>query len=241
MAFNYRRVVPTGYTSYKLSLTGETPLLMSSGEADRTSDEFIAYRQLSVKSKKTLEDEARLRELEWYTRLYHDEKIGPYIPGANIKGMLVAAARNWRQGANFGRSLIVPEYRIPLIYDGPRDPQKLWEAGFHHFAMVGLTGSTGRVERTRPMFEEWALECEIAIDPEDINPSMLESAVERAERKFGLGDWRPQKGGDFGVFTAKMTLDDAKKRATKAKGSKARDEKAERALKTHTKKIKTTA
>ena len=80
-----RRVIPLGYKVCKLSLHGESPLLMSSGEADRDSDTYIAYRQLSKQRTKSVEDEDRLRELEWHTRLYFDEELGPYIPGKNSR------------------------------------------------------------------------------------------------------------------------------------------------------------
>jgi hypothetical protein len=87
-----RRIIPTGYHVCKLSLEGESSLLMSSGEADRESDTFRAYRALSKVRSKSEEEESRLRELEWYTRLYFDEQVGVYIPGKNVKELLRSAA-----------------------------------------------------------------------------------------------------------------------------------------------------
>lgn len=220
-----RRVIPSGYQVCLLHLDGETPLLMSSGEADRRSDTYRAYRALSKKRGKTIEDEDRLGELEWYTRLYYDEELGPYIPGKNVKELLRSAATKWRQGENVRRSLVIPDYRIPLTYKGPRDPVGLWEANFAYTTMVAMSGpSGGRVERCRPCFDTWSLECEIAYDPEDLDFPDLSMFVERSE-KYGLGDYRP----DFGAFRASLEVLRIEQRPSKAVAAKTRDAKAETA------------
>ena len=190
----YRKVVPAGYHTATLTLTGTSALLMNSGEVDRESDQYRAFVQLSQKSKKSLDDEARLREMEWALRLYLDEEVGPFIPGKNVKEMLRSAATKWRRGEDVKRSLIVVQHRIPLLYDGPRDQQGLWDKGYRYTAMVANAGiSRGRVVRCRPCFETWALEVELAWDAEDLDYDFLQIIVERS-RKFGLGDYRPEFG-----------------------------------------------
>lgn len=206
---------------YELHLQGVTPLLMSSAEAEREGDTYIAYRALGKKRGKTLEDEARLRELEWYTRLYFDDEIGCFIPGKNIKELLRSAATKWRRGEDVKRSLIVPSYRIPLIYEGPTTPSELWSDGrFSYTTMVANAGAgSGRVERTRPKFDQWQLRTEIAFDPEDIDASDLEMWVARAQ-KYGLGDYRP----DFGAFEASATFVREQREDARATAVKPRDE-----------------
>lgn len=232
-----RRVVPRGYQVHELTLTGLTPLLMSSGEVDRESDTFRAYRSLSKQRAKTIEQEERVRELEWYTRLYYDEQIGCYIPGKNIKELLRSAATKWKDGENVKRSLVVPEYRIPLIYDGPRTPEKLWEAGFKYTAMVSNAGAgSGRVERCRPKFDEWALKCEIAFDSDDLDADRVSEIVERS-MKYGLGDYRPE----FGAFEASLEFVRVQREPARADGRKARDTHAEAAVAAHAKRVKATA
>ncbi len=222
----FRRVIPVGYRVHELHLKGVTPLLMSSGEADRESDTYIAYRTLSKKRGKTIEDEARLRELEWYTRLYFDDQVGCYIPGKNIKELLRSAATKIRKGEDVKRSLIVPDYRIPLIYDGPKKPDALWKAGFSYVAMVANAGAgSGRVERCRPCFDEWELKTEIAYDPEDLSDHEIDYFVERSQ-KYGLGDYRP----DFGAFVATAKFLREQREDANANGAKRRDKKAEKVV-----------
>ena len=193
-----RRVVPPGYARATLILTGTSPLLMNSGEFDRDSETYRAYYLLGKKKAKSLDDDKRLRELEWTLRLYLDEEIGPYIPGRNVKELLRSSATKWRKGEEIKRSLIVIDYRIPLLYDGPRDQDELWQAGYKFEAMVANAGAgSGRVVRCRPKFEGWSLVADLAYDPEDLDFDFLGLVTERA-KKYGLGDYRPE----FGAFDA---------------------------------------
>ena len=207
----FRRVVPSGFQEATLILTGTSPLLMSCADFDRDGETYRAYYHLGKKRAKSLDDEARLRELEWTLRLYHDEQLGPFIPGKNIKEMLREAATKWRKGEELKRSLSVTSFRVPLVYDGPRDSETLWGDGFRYSTMVANAGAgSGRVLRCRPMFDQWSLVVEVAYDPEDLDFDLLELVVERS-RKFGLGDYRPAKGGDFGCFDAVLEQGDLHK------------------------------
>lgn len=195
-----RRVVPPGYATAVLKLVGTAPLLMNSGEVDRDSELYRAYYLLGQKKRKSLEDDARLREMEWELRLYLDPEIGPYVPGKNVKELLRSAATKWRRGEDIKRSLIVVPYRIPIDYQGPRDQAGLWAGGFRYTAMVSNAGiGSGRVLRCRPMFEKWSINVDLAYDPEEIDADFLSIVVDRSE-KYGLGDYRPE----FGSFVATL-------------------------------------
>jgi hypothetical protein len=214
-----RRVVPEGYATATLSLTGTAPLLMNSAEADRDSELFRAYTLLGQKKGKTLDDEARLRELEWELRIYLDDEIGPYVPGRMVKAVLCAAAGKFKKGATLGRSLITVLYRIPLEYDGPRDQDGLWKDGYRYTTMVKNAGfNAGRVMRCRPMFPEWAIHADIAFDPEEIDADTLGMIVERSQR-YGIGDYRPE----FGAFSATLNLTKTTRKSRAPLGSKSRN------------------
>lgn len=200
-----RRVVPPGYNDATLRLEGTSPLLMNSGEVDRDSELYRAYFLLGQKKRKTLEDDARLREMEWELRLYLDPDIGPFIPGKNVKELLRAAATKWRRGEDIKRSLVVIPYRVPLLYEGPRDQAALWAEGYRYTTMVSNAGiGSGRVLRCRPMFEHWSLDVELAYDPEEIDPDFLAIVIERSQ-KYGLGDFRPEFGA-FKGFLSRTVL-----------------------------------
>jgi hypothetical protein len=214
MASWQRRVIPEGYARVTLTLSGTSPLLMNSGEVDRDSELFRAYYMLGQKKRKTLDDEARLRELEWQLRLYLDADLGPYVPGKNVKELLRSAATKWRRGEDIKRSLVVEAYRIPLTYDG-----------FRYTAMVANAGmGSGRVLRCRPMLPKWSLSAAIAYDPEEIDGDFLALVVERSQ-KYGLGDYRPE----FGSFKAELSTPTVTKRGAQGDATKPRDHHREEA------------
>lgn len=197
----YRKIIPAGYALATLHFVGTAPLLMNSDSADQEGELFRAYRNLSVKSRKSLDDEARLREMQWQLAMYLDEDLGPYIPETYVIGALSTAATKWRKGTTIKHSLVVLQDRIPLEYDGPRTQQELWDAGFRDTRMVTNAGfNRGRVVRCRPCFDNWEVTAEIAFDPEEIDPDTLDLVVERSQ-KFGFGDYRPR----FGSFRATIT------------------------------------
>lgn len=227
MAGLLRREPPNGYIVHMLTLVGETPLLMSSGEVDRESDLYREYRALSKARSKTIEQEAQLRELEWHTRIYFDEEIGPYLPGKNVKELLRSAATKWKLGESVRRSLVVPDYRIPLVYEGPRDLKGLWENGYRYTTMVANAGAgSGRVERTRPCFDQWSIQCEIAFDTDELDEDSFMQIVQRSQ-KYGVGDYRPE----FGAFIASSDFLRQQKAEIHANGAKKRDEKMAVAVK----------
>lgn len=214
-----RRVIPEGYATATIHFTGTAPLLMNSADADRDSELFRAYTLLGQKKGKTLDDEARLREMEWELRIYLDADLGPFIPGRNVKGLLTEAAGKFRKGATLNRSLITVLYRIPLEYEGPRDQQGLWDEGFRYSTMVKNAGfNAGRVIRCRPMFPEWSLTADIAFDPEEVDADTLGLIVERSQR-YGLGDYRPE----FGAFSATLDLTGATRKTRAPLGTKKRN------------------
>lgn len=218
-----RRIVPAGYQLGSIAFTGVTPLLMKSGEYDRHSETFRAYTLLASKRGKSADDRQRLAELEWTLGLYLDADLGPYVPAKNIKEMLRSAATKFRKGEDIKRSLAVIQNRIPLIYEGPRDQGELWKAHYEKTMLVSNSGAgAGRVDRCRPMFREWGLVAEVAFDPEDIDPDLIPVVIERS-KKFGLGDYRPAKGGDFGMFEATWVPGELHKAAANGNGLKQQD------------------
>jgi hypothetical protein len=211
----FRQVVPDGYARATIHLEGTSPLLMACPDADRDGALYRAFSILSKKQGKSLDDEAKLRELEWELLLYLDDEIGPFLPGAMVKRCLIDAAGKFRRGATIKRSLVTIDYRIPLEYEGPRDQTNLWTKGYRYTTMVKNAGMNGgRVMRCRPMFKRWAVTVPIAFDPEEIDADTLALVVERSQR-YGLGDYRPALGGSFGSFAARITFE-TPKRASRA-------------------------
>lgn len=187
-------------TEYNLQIVGTSPLLMHSARLSNPLDpNSRAMKKISAKRNKSEEDYLALAKLEFIGGLYHDAKLGPYIPGANIFRTLVDAARKRKLGTRVTSSLFVREPINLLAYKGPRDLEGLWvDENFRHEASVKV--GTSRVIRTRPQFRSWGAECTLVVD-EGLDQDDLTQIVDIAGSTVGLGDWRPI----FGRFTGTLT------------------------------------
>lgn len=196
------RIVPSVYRSAQLRLEGEAPLLMHADTLlDITHPLTRQFKELTGKVGKTIDDEMNIARIEWLAGIYHDDELGPFIPGAMVKAALSAAGTRWKKGATINRSLVVIQSKIPLEYDGPRDLDGLWDDGFRDMRGAVNSGrNRGRVMRTRPCFEDWAITAEVAYDPKELETDVLEAVAEFAQVR-GIGDFRP----DFGTFKATWT------------------------------------
>lgn len=54
--------------------------------------------------------------------------------------------------------------------------------------------------RHRPMFEDWGADVSISYYPHIISRESVCNLLELAGESIGLGEWRPEKNGEFGMF-----------------------------------------
>lgn len=181
-------------------ITGTTPLLMHSSRGSNPLDPMTkAHKELTSKRKKTDDDHEAIARSEWRLGLYWSEGIGPYIPLMNVRASLVSGAKFNKLGASVKRSTVMTEMSAPLEYKGPRDPDAMFADGRFIDCQSVKVGQS-RLMRTRPVFPEWALQCELAYDEEQIERDQLVLAFENAGRLIGLGDFRAECGGTFGRY-----------------------------------------
>jgi hypothetical protein len=158
--------------------------------SDPLNEYAKALKQITAKKKKTDEDHAEVARREWHGGIYHDEKIGPYVPAAWLFKMLVEGARKSKNGREVGSFVTIEELKVPIIYEGPRGRAAL--AADPRFvdrrsAKVG----TARVMRTRPKFEDCHLRYTIVVYEGGPDVEIIESALEAAAMAVGIGDGRP--------------------------------------------------
>lgn len=65
--------------------------------------------------------------------------------------------------------------------------------------MVRVQGKDS-VPRYRALFPKWKVELEILYNENAISPEQLVHLYNHAGFAVGVGDWRPEKGGSFGMF-----------------------------------------
>ncbi|MFF4848783.1 hypothetical protein [Streptomyces sp. NPDC001194] len=185
---------------FRVTLTGTLPLLMHNAQlSDPLNPHARAMKSASAKRKKTDADHEDMARLEFLGGLYYDPDAGPFVPGDNIQRCLVDAAKLTRSGRQVTRGVFISTDINPVAYRGPRDPAELWlDENFRHRKSVKVGMS--RVMRTRPMFQQWAVEADGELDETELNLEELQEIADAAGTRIGLGDWRPR----FGRFTSKV-------------------------------------
>ena len=187
-----------------LKLVGESPILMHSDRfANPLDPRTKAHKALTSKRKKTDEDHESIARSEWMGSLYHDPKLGPYVPTVNVRATLVAGGKLNKLGSAIQRSVLILEDRARLDYKGPREPEKLWETPEFVDAR-SVVVSNARLMRYRPVFRDWSLQVEVHYAATIINRDELLQCATNAGRFVGLGDFRPECGGMFGRFRVEV-------------------------------------
>lgn len=185
----------SAYKAQKFKITGVAPLLMHNGQtADPLNQHSVSIAEITSKRKKTDADYREMARREWYAGLYLSNGE-PCIPSEAIEAALVKGAMKEKRGPAAKAGMIV-EDNSPLIYDGPRKPDDLWEDERFRLRVPAKVG-TSRIIRTRPRFETWSAEIVVKFLPSLLNPKDIRSFLIAAGEQIGLLDWRPR----FGRFT----------------------------------------
>jgi hypothetical protein len=109
-----------------------------------------------------------------------------------INGVLINGAKKSREGL-VAKSGVFSEGHADLVYDGPRTADELWEdESFRKVSLVRV--QSNKVERTRPIFEEWSAEIVVNYEDTLVNVTRVEEWLAAAGTQVGIGDWRPQHG-----------------------------------------------
>lgn len=183
------------YASLRLTLTGEAPLVMSNGQlADPLHPLTKLLRSFSTKRHKTDADHEKMAEIEFLGGLWLDSGR-PCLMGEAIEAAFVEAARRRRLGRTARAGLICPA-NAPLRYDGPTEPEELWQRPEFRLR-VPVRVQSHRVMRTRPMFSGWSATVELHYLPSLLNRREVIEIMRLAGEQIGLGGWRPR----FGRFT----------------------------------------
>lgn len=176
-------------------IKGVAPCVQHNGQlADPLNKWAKALKVVTGKRKKTDEDYAEMARLEFFGGLYVDEQGAPCWPGECIEAMFKAAARMSKNGKDVERGLWC-NGNWPLIYTGPKDPEKMWSSDkFRFTARVKNPGSGSCVMRTRPIFHDWELKFEVQINTDVLNPAQVQEFCKTAGAFVGLSDFRPRYG-----------------------------------------------
>ena len=193
---------------YRITINGDSPLITNDVIAgmDGTSEANIEKNILNRKkqSDRTESDEARIRELECFTSIWTTVRGEVGIPERALRTMIEQSARTLRQSPKVKRGLRV--IQSDFTYDteryGTTKAEIAKNAQFTIPTGARGSGGGGKVNRTRAMFDlPWGCSFVVNTDEELVDAGQLEIWLDIGGRHIGLGDWRPDKSGVYGMFT----------------------------------------
>lgn len=174
-------------------ITGTQPLIMHNGQlADPLNPHAKALKKVTSKKKKVDADHEEMAKIEFLGSLYTDKEGRVVLPWYVVEASLIAGAKRSKEG-QLAKSGISVKLSAPLVYEGPKTGQELWDGGgFTYRAMV--RNQMVRVARTRPKFEDWSAQIEVEYDDTIVEKTNLDKWMVEAGRYVGVGDWRPRHG-----------------------------------------------
>lgn len=187
-----------------VTLTGVAPLLCHNIQlADPDNRWSRQISEITKKRKKTDDDRREIGRLEWFGSLYtHQGKI--IIPTANILKCFIETAKVTKEGRSVTRAVAIIEPHTRLIYNGPDDPEELWQQQeFRDSTLVGI--GKQRIVRMRPIFRAWMVKTEFEVLTEVMDYDAITKIIRLAGRVEGLGDNRVN---GYGRFTAEIESSD---------------------------------
>lgn len=181
-----------------LRITGITPLMVHN---DRLADPLDEYAKAlkALPNKKTEEVIEEMARIEWEGGLVMGPE-GPCLRGQQLWKSVVEGARFTKNGRDVerGAQVVVGSMLAPILYDGPRDLEGMWESGRfvdRRTVKVGMQ----RVARTRPRWDVWACEATFTLLPSVIEPADFLRYATTAGELVGIGDGRTLGYGRYTV------------------------------------------
>lgn len=178
-------------------LTGKTPLVLHNNQCvDPRNPLKKAISAITSKGKrKTDADLEEIIRLEFAAGLYLDPVLGPVVPAQNIRKMLIEAARKDKNGKQFESGAYIYEASA-IEYEGPRDLRGMIDDG--RFMWTTVVGNqSASILRTRPKFDQWALNFNVELEDTLVTKDMLQNAMNHAQLAVGLCDARAIGYGRF--------------------------------------------
>lgn len=177
-----------------LRITGTSPLMMHSDKlANPLNPATKLHKELTGKRKKTDDDHLAIARSEFIAGAYFDKALGMYVPGANFDATFLAGAKLQKLGTHWKRGAVVMTDKAKLIYKGPSTPEGPWDDQ-SFVDCRGVKVGTAKIMRYRPIFLDWSLSLEVAINADVLNIEEARKAIEDAGKLIGVCEYRPRFG-----------------------------------------------
>jgi hypothetical protein len=176
-------------TRVAVKIKGVSPLIQHAW------DEKSRNQILDGKMKKKKVREVCDPEAEFKAAHHHTADGGYGVPAQAIKNAIIGVAHK-----DIGIEKTLVRKGVYILCDDPKNiisMQCSEPLMREDFVRVGQ-GSTDL--RWRPEFQEWELTVEAELTDLFMNKETFVNLLDLAGSSAGIGEWRPEKGGDYGRF-----------------------------------------
>ncbi len=186
------------FEKLKVKIIGDTPFIPHNAQlADPLNQFSRAIKEVSGKRKKVDADLEEIAKLEFLGGLYLSDGK-PCIPAEMLEAVINGGARKSKMGKQASAAVFIRKPAM-LEYEGPKDPKKLWDD--KEFVLrVAVKVQQAMVMRTRPIFKKWSATFEVDVNTDLVETKDVLQWIKVAGVELGIGDWRPQKRGHYGLF-----------------------------------------
>lgn len=183
-----------GTETVRVPVVGTMPLIVHNFSA-KAKRQMLDAQQGRKSPKETRDPQAE------YEAAFYRTKDGYGFPVTAFKAATVGAARF------YGKDVRMTDLRQFVFMRGdisPNDPQALVEIiGTPRMRedVVRLGGPSRSADlRYRPEFSEWSTWLEVTYIKSSLSRSSLLSLIDAGGMGVGVGEWRPEKRGEFGTY-----------------------------------------
>jgi hypothetical protein len=181
-------VRPMKLQTITLTIRGTTPLIQHCW-----SEKGLKSMRMTAAERKKIPKVAREPEEEGNAAAYRcaDGQYG--VPAMAVKSSMIEAAHKDVTGLPKTTVRKALRFReagvIPMVCSDPFIREDI--------VRVGMGGTDLRY---RPQFDDWSVRLTFAFDSDLLNADDVISLVNRAGFSVGIGEWRPEKDGEYGTF-----------------------------------------
>ncbi|NQY92277.1 MAG: hypothetical protein HRT46_11575 [Deltaproteobacteria bacterium] len=186
--------------TFQVLIQGLTPILQHRFSDDAQVNSGRATRAVNIKNETPREQAEKVSYRTNEGFLYH--------PGAAIMRLLRDAGSAHKQrGSRKSCKYIVPaavrvaQDQVPLLAMDGETPLKDFEVDSR---AVVIPSTKGRIMRHRPRCDEWMARFDLVINEDVLGVDTIRQFLDEGGQRIGIGDFRPEKGGPFGVFQVNL-------------------------------------
>ena len=180
------QLVPFEIEAISIQLVGDSPLITHAWSEEAKREILSKQMKLAMPAKAAKDPEALFR-----ASLYHHPEGGYGFPGIAFKQAAVDACR---QMENITMTKAIGAFHVmgEFVKIEGSEPQMRED-------MVRLQGTTADI-RFRAQFTPWSTVITVRHNPRVLSAEQLVNMFNFAGFSVGVGNWRPEKKGTFGMF-----------------------------------------